>query len=114
MKLLPGLLIIIFLFASCDKDKNGGTEDPGLPLVYYSLASEKDTITAGETTKVTAEATGYMITYNWSATAGDILGSGSEITYAASPCHAGTNKITCTVTDGNNVSESKEISIVVQ
>ena len=109
-----GLLIILFLFASCDKDKNGGTEDPDQPLVYYSLTSEKDTITAGETTKVTSEATGYMLTYNWSATAGDILGSGNDILYAASPCHAGRNKITCAVSDGNNASQSKEIFIVVE
>jgi len=105
---------MLFLLASCAKDENGGSGDPGQPLVFSSLEAEKYTIAPGGSTKVSAVASGYKLTYKWSATAGDILGTGREVVYAASPCHIGTNIIACTVIDGNNASQSKEISIAVQ
>lgn len=114
VKQLTLVLLLFFALASCSKEENGDNGDPGQPLVFTSLTAEKYTIAPGETTKITAVATGYKIEYNWSASAGDILNSGSTVLYAASPCHAGTNKVTCTVTDGNKVSQSKEVSIVVQ
>jgi hypothetical protein len=113
MKPLISLFLLALLLGSCIKDINEGLEDPDEPLVFSSLAAEKDTIVTGESTKITAIATGYKITFHWSATAGDILGMGNQIVYAASPCQAGTNKISCTVRDGNNDSQSKEIFIVV-
>ena len=99
---------------SCSIDEDDDHGDPNQPLVFTSLTAEKTTIAPGESTKITAVATGYRITFFWTKTAGDILGSGSEVVYAVSPCHLGTNKITCTVTDGKNVSLSKEITIVVE
>ena len=115
MKHFAGLLLVLLSVASCEKDNsNEGTDrnDVG-PLVFYSLVAEKDTLTARETTKITALATGFNLTFGWSATSGSILGSGNEVTYAACTCHSGTNIITCTVTDGYNASDSKEVSIVV-
>lgn len=114
MKHLNIILVLLFLLTSCSKEENGDNGDPNQPLVFSSLTAEKNTIAPGETTKVTASATGYMIVYKWSASAGDILGSGKSVVYAASPCHAGSNKVTCTVTDGNNDSQSREVFIVVQ
>jgi hypothetical protein len=105
-------LAVILLFSSCNKEDDTG--DPSQPLIFSSLIAEKDTIAPGESTEITATATGYSITYKWSATAGDILGSGARVMYAASPCHAGSNRITCTVKDGNNKSAAKEIEIVVE
>ncbi len=102
------------MISSCSKGDDGNQEDPGQPLIYTSLTAERDTIESGETTKVTAVATGYKLSFHWSATAGDILGTGSQVIYAASPCQAGKNKITCTISDGNNNSNSKEIFIVVK
>jgi hypothetical protein len=100
----------IFIFTgSCDK------EEPDVPndLVFHSLVAEKDTIAPDETVKIKAQAIGSRLEYFWSATPfGDILNSGSEVTYAASPCAVGTNKVTCKVTNGNQ-SESKTIEIVV-
>ena len=115
MKQLIGFLLVLLFFASCETDGYEGTEENNnaRPLVFYSLVAEKDTLTAGETTKITAMATGYDLTYGWSATEGSILGSGNEITYAACSCQAGTNIITCTVSDRSNASESKEVSIVI-
>jgi len=106
-------ILSLLSLTACTKD-NDDSGDPAQPLIFASLTAEKSTITAGESIKVTADATGYKLTYKWSATAGDILGAGKEIVYAVSPCHAGTNKITCTVTDGNNASQTREIFIVVQ
>jgi hypothetical protein len=114
MRQLAIALLLLITLTSCSKEENGDNGDPNQPLVFSSLTAEKSTISPGETTKVTASATGYMIVFKWSASAGDILGSGKSVVYAASPCHAGSNKVTCTVTDGNNVSQSREVFIVVQ
>jgi hypothetical protein len=110
---LAGMNLILLLFlSSCENNNDPG--DPSQPLIFSSLDAERDTILPGETTKITAVASGYRITYNWSASAGDILNSGAEVIYAASPCQAGRNSITCTVKDGNEQSETKEIFIVVE
>jgi hypothetical protein len=110
---LTGLsLITLFFFISCHKDDDHG--DPSRQLIFSSLQAEKDTILSGEATKISAVASGYKIEFFWSATSGDILGSGAQVLYAASPCHAGKNKIECTVKDGNDQSETKEIYVVVE
>lgn len=114
MKPLIAFMILFVSMISCSIEEGDDHGDPNQPLVFTSLTAEKYTIAPGETTKITAVATGYWITYTWTKTAGDILGSGSQVVYAVSPCHLGTNKITCTVTDSKNVSQSKEITIVVE
>lgn len=114
--LLPFLagmhLILLLLFSSCEKNNDPG--DPSQPLIFSSLDAKRDTISPGDTTRITAVASGYKITYNWSASAGDILNSGAEVIYAALPCQTGKNRVTCTVKDGNEQSETKEIYIVVE
>ena len=100
-------------FASCGEDNDSGG-DPNQPLTFQSLVAEHDTIAPGETTKVTATASGYEIVFYWSATAGDILGSGAKVTYASAPCHVGTNQVQCQVKDGNGKSETKTVTIVVE
>ncbi len=108
------LATLFLLLFSCSKDESGDQGDPNQPLIFASLEAERDTIASGESTKVSAKASGYRITYNWAASAGDILGTGSVVVYAVSPCQVGKNKITCTVRDGNNASLTKEIFIVVE
>lgn len=111
--------IVLILFASvvflynCEKEEGETNGDPDAPFNYESLETERDTISPGEIVTITAVATGYNLQYHWSASAGDILGSGYQVNYATSPCHAGINEITCEVKDGNNHSETKSISIVV-
>jgi hypothetical protein len=105
--LLAGI-ITAFLILNCSK---GYQEEPG-ELVFHSLSIEKDTIAPGETVKVTATASGISLNYFWSATLGDILGHGAEVTYAASPCSAGKNQITCRVESGS-LSKTKTVDIVV-
>lgn len=113
MKKLAFLTITVLLFLlACNHDDPQG--DPNAPLIYESLTAEKDTLEAGETTLVRAAASGYDLTYYWSSTAGDILGSGEQVTYATSPCQVGTNQVTCRVKDGHDESLTKIIDIVVQ
>ncbi|MBN1416117.1 MAG: PKD domain-containing protein [Bacteroidales bacterium] len=107
------LLTTALIFIACDKDnENGG--DPSQQLVFESLVADRYTLHAGESTRIKATASGYRISYHWSASAGDILNSGAEVIYAPSPCHAGENQITCEVKDGNNKSLTKTICIVVE
>ena len=112
LRILHLLLIFILtiLLLNCGKDE---VELSETELVFYSLVSEKDTIAPGETTNIVATASGNNLTYYWSASIGDILGSGSKIVYAASPCQTGTNQITCQITNGSRQSKSKTIDIVV-
>jgi len=105
------ILSVSLLFCNCSKTEE---EDPPVEdLVYHSLVSEKDTVLAGEETKITASATGSNLEFFWSASLGDIVGSGSEITYVASPCQAGKNEITCKITNGNTQSQTKSVFIIV-
>ena len=112
MRQLAILLGIIISLVACDSDNGDDTGDPTQPLVYVSLTADKDTIAPGETTKIIAVATGYRLTYTWSKSAGIITGTGSQVSYTVPPCDIGRNRITCKVTDGKNVSESKDIYIV--
>jgi hypothetical protein len=116
MKQLTGILVILLFLFSCERkddvpEMNNNNNDN--PLVFYSLTTDKDTVTAGETATITALATGSNLKYAWSATAGSILGSGNKVSYASCSCNAGKNIITCTVTDVYNDSDSKAVSIFV-
>lgn len=109
------LTMMLMSLCLCACEKDGETKgDPSQTLDYQSLVADKDTIYAGETTGIVATSTGYNVTYFWSASAGDILGSGPEVMYTSSPCYIGKNKVTCKVKDGNNQSSTKSIYIVVQ
>jgi len=116
MKKISGLLMLLLFFTSCETDEYQRTDDGNneiILLAFYSLTTDKDTVTAGETATITATATGYNLTYAWSATAGSILGSGNKVRYTSCSCNAGENIITCTVTDAYNDSDSKGVSIFV-
>ncbi|NQU88562.1 MAG: hypothetical protein HQ541_22675 [Mariniphaga sp.] len=106
--------VLLFLFFSCEKPEEYQPDPTNELLVFNSLTSERDPLEPGESTNITALASGYKLSYNWSASLGNILGSGSDVVYAVSPCHVGRNKILCVIKDGNNQSESKTIYIVVQ
>jgi hypothetical protein len=105
------LILILWIIPGCDKEND--PDNPEEPLVYISLLSEKYNLSAGETTKIKATATGSNLIYYWSASQGDILGSGAEVIYATSICQIGRNQITCKITNGKNQQESKTIEIVV-
>ncbi len=118
MKGISGLLVLLWFFNCCETQDHQGihnNNDGVDSLVFYSLSADRDTISKGETAKITAMATGFNLTFSWSATAGSILGSGNEINYVVNcSCSAGKNTVTCIVTDGYNDSKSKEVSIFVK
>jgi hypothetical protein len=112
MKKLAILLGIIFSLVACGSNNDDEYGDPDQPLVFVSLTADNDTISPGETTKIVAVATGYRLAFTWTKSAGIITGSGNQVFYTVPPCDVGRNRITCKVTDGNYVSESKDIYIV--
>ena len=109
--LLP-LLIVgwVWCGSSCSKDDDNGGD---LPLVFESLTAENDTIPLGGTSRIVAVASGGNLVYNWSVTAGTILGSGSEVTYTTDPCEPGEHTITCRVEDSRAASETKTVKVFV-
>jgi hypothetical protein len=114
-KLLLFSLLGLYLMTACeDKQDTGG--DPSQPLVFNSLEADKYTLIPGETATIVASASGYQLSYHWSASAGDLVTTGilSEVLYVPSPCHVGENTISCEVRDGNNNSETRSIIIVVE
>jgi len=113
--ILLTLLAVASMFAasSCKKEKKSA---PTQPLSFTSLVAQKDTLFVGDNEKITAIATGDNLTYEWSlgeSSLGDIIGSGSQITYGASPCCTGWNTIICTVSNGQE-SQNKSVTIVVK
>lgn len=106
-----GIIFLLVLLGACDK----ADDDPELinDIEFTALQIENDSIYAGEETKIEAVATGTDIEYFWSATKGDILGSGKEVIYASSPCHIGTNTISCTVQNNSKNAETKTVKVVV-
>jgi hypothetical protein len=110
---LSYLIILLFLLIGCRGEDDGewnGT--PGVLTAFVSLTAEQDTVRAGGSTKVTAVAEGELIRYIWSATQGDILGSGSQVTWVAPSCACGNGDITCKARAGGR-ELSKTITIVV-
>lgn len=110
-KLITAAILLFGVFVcGCSEDE---ATTPNNDLNYISLEIANDTIFAGDEVKVKATATGSNLKYFWSASKGDILGSGTEITYASSPCHTGTNQITCKITNGNQ-EETKTVDVTVK
>jgi hypothetical protein len=106
LTLLFSILMISF---SCDPEDDPSDE----PLVYSSIQAARDTIFTGDTTRVWVEATGYKLQYFWTVEKGDLLGSGTEVTYVATPCTIGVNEIFCTISDGNDHEETKSVEVSV-
>lgn len=107
--------LLITIVVSCEKDDvpQTGNGDEDIPLIFESLEAESTVIEPGEYTVIHATASGYKLEFFWEATAGDILGSGAKVNYAASPCSAGKNIISCSVKDGYGNEEKKSIEITV-
>jgi hypothetical protein len=112
IKFLLSLSILLLsfntFFSSCDEPP-----EEEIPLVFTELTADKETLTAGETVTFTATASGKDIVYTWTASAGALLGSGSEVTLTPSPCLSGEILVTCTVKDAYNNTKSKDITVTI-
>lgn len=102
-------IVILAGAISCKKDTNNNNITP---LEFTELKADDDTLYAGTSTYVRATATGTDLLFQWSATAGDILGSGATVQYAAPPCVSGSHQITCTIKDAGNNTASKTVTII--
>jgi hypothetical protein len=107
------LFLIAPFFVTCEEETEE-KRDIGLTLDFISLIADKDTLVSGETTGVKATATGYELSYYWSASSGVIHGSGSQVTFEAVAGNCGGSRITCQVKDGDDVYDSRTIVIIVQ
>ena len=90
-----------------------GRADSG--SVIQNLVSEYPAVKQGESTQIeciTAARYGSGLTYEWTANAGSILGTGSIITWTA-PDVCGTYSVTVTVVDENGVEASEDLDINV-
>jgi len=117
-KSVPLVLLVLFLaislvvFYSCNKDEDDNNNN-GTSFAFTSLVAEHDTIMLDGSTLITATATGSGLTYTWSVAKGNIVGSGSQITYAATPCCVGNNELSCTVEDGDNNTLTRYVTVTV-
>lgn len=111
--IITAAFAIVFL-ESCETNE-AGLSNPAL-LKFDSLVSGSSEIyySVNPSTKITAYASGDGLKYYWSATAGEIFGSGKQVTYTANPgCCGGNQSIRCIVQDVSKQSESKEVVIYV-
>ena len=83
-------------------------------FTFTALCAENDTIKAGHSTKLWAECTGNSLSYFWSATKGNIIGSGNEVTLSACICDKGISEVTCSVKNNYDQEVTRKINIVIQ
>ena len=112
IRIINIVVLCLLALACCEKEEppDDHTNDP---LEFSSLEAGRDVIMIEDTTRVTAKANGFELSYHWSVDKGDILGSGKEITYVATPCTIGDNKIFCTVKSSNGKEETKYVTVTV-
>lgn len=110
-KLVVGI-IFSFLIMSCEREKPN-PEGKDQPLIFSSIQANRDTIFTEDTTRIWSVATGYQISYHWFVEKGDLLGSGDEVTFVATPCTVGKNTIFCTIKDGNDHEITKQVVVTV-
>jgi hypothetical protein len=104
--------ILIATLTFCHKKKN--TSDPNAKqFTFESLTSDASVLKQGDLTNIRAKVDGSDISYSWSASSGDLLGSGNYIAFGAGSCCTGDHTITCKVSDSHNNSESKSVIINV-
>mgnify|MGYP003828580107 FL=1 len=98
---------------SCDRNDDDIQISPDSYISYFeSLTAEKDTISRGESTTITAKVAGNKISYIWTASKGPVIGEGSQVIYLSSACCHGNVTITCEAR-AKNGSESKSLIITV-
>ncbi|PLX01433.1 MAG: hypothetical protein C0594_13195 [Marinilabiliales bacterium] len=105
--------MLFVALVSCNKEEEEIPDETSDKLVFESLEVSQDTLMIDETIQLTATATGEDLSYTWNAEKGNIIGSGSKVDYAPSPCTIGKVSIECTVKDKSGDSESKSVDIYV-
>jgi hypothetical protein len=104
-------VLCILLLTACKKDDDIA-KDSDLKS-FSGLVADKDTLYVGQTTDIRAIYEGKGVSFKWTSSAGDLLGSGEKVTYVAAICALGKNIITCKATAGTT-SISRSIYVYVQ
>ena len=108
------LLVLTGLFISACSKKDE-VNDPGTqqtPFEYKSLVAQDTTMTLTDINTITATAAGDGLTYHWTASYGNFIGSGSSVQWTV--CHSDKFRITCEVTDQYGHSESRDVYVNVR
>ena len=100
---------IIFFSLSCKKDN---PFPPSGDITILELTTTLNPVKAWDTALITVTATGSNLNYGWEADHGNIVGSGSQVKYAAGECCVGLNTITCRVfNDTGEVSDTIKVRV---
>ena len=92
------------------------SESTATDPVIRKLTANPPSIQIGSSCTLIVEAedpVGGPLTYQWSASAGDIIGQGASVRYTASFCCTGSNRVTVTVKNSRGKSASQSIDVYV-
>lgn len=107
------LLIAGLAMISCSK--KDAPSDPGpqqTPFKYISLVAQDTLMALTDINTIIATATGDGLSYHWTASYGNFIGSGSSVQWTV--CHEDKFRITCEVRDQYGHSESKDVYVRVR
>lgn len=108
------ILISVALFPGCGDDDNP-VVDSNHPPVIGSLTSSEATVDLSASCTITCTASdqdGDALTFNWSAIAGSISGTGSSVIWT-SPNVGGAVSVVCEVSDVHGAAVTDSITIMV-
>lgn len=108
------ILVSVVLFPGCSDDDNPVNDSNHSPVIG-SLTSSETTVDVSDTCTLTCTASdqdGDTLTYNWSAGAGSINGTGSSVIWT-SPNVSGSVIIGCEVSDVHGAAVTDSITIMV-
>ena len=102
-------LITLVIFAACSKSETPSDPGAGSNFKFSSLVAADTVIKVNDITSITASAVGDGLSYKWTPSYGTIIGSGAKVQWTV--CHQAAFVITCTVTDQNNNTDSKQVVV---
>ena len=106
---------VLLLAPSCEMGDLPPFGTVNYPPIIHSLEAETDWIAPLSSLQVICIASdhdGDKLNYEWTATSGDISGTGAAINWTA-PEEVGVYEITVVVDDGHNIKDTESITIVV-
>ncbi len=114
MKIVLSFLTFLLL-AGCVQPQPTESTASDSPVIR-SLTADPPSIRIGSSCTVAVDAEdprNLPLTYQWNASAGDIIGQGASVRYTASFCCAGSNRVTVTVknTQGGTTSRSLDVYV---
>ena len=108
---------MLIVFADCAQPPEptanaGGNRNPDI----RSLTADPPAVNVGSSSNITVDATdpdNNPLTYQWSASTGDIIGKGPSIRFTASFCCRGPNFVKVTVKDNAGGSATQSVDVFI-